>query len=77
MWEVLKVVGNNIKTDRCEVPGGWIVRTFKSNEYGNTVEQSFVSDPNHRWKMNPEESSEPEIGERKKKRLPAAKQGRH
>ena len=51
MWEVIKAVGSNIKSDRYEVLGGWIVRTFKSDEYGSAVEQSFVSDPNHKWKV--------------------------
>jgi hypothetical protein len=50
MWETLIAVGNDIKSDRQKVLGGWIVRTFKTNEYGKAVEQSFVSDPNHHWK---------------------------
>jgi hypothetical protein len=49
MWEVLRVNGNNIKSDRHEVLGGWIVRTFKSDEYGSAEEQAFVSDPTHKW----------------------------
>jgi len=51
MWEVVKAIGNNIKSDRHEVLGGWIVRTFKSDEYGSTEEQAFVSDPKHEWKV--------------------------
>jgi hypothetical protein len=51
MWEVVKAIGNNIKSDRQEVPGGWIVRTFKSDEYGCTEKQAFVSDPKHKWKV--------------------------
>ncbi|MFA5321568.1 MAG: hypothetical protein WC373_02750 [Smithella sp.] len=50
MWEVLRTVGNDIKSDRQEVLGGWIVRTFKTDEYGSAVDQAFVSDPNHKWK---------------------------
>jgi hypothetical protein len=51
MWEVLSTVGNEIRSDRQEVLGGWIVRTFKTTEYGKSVDQDFVSDPNHSWKM--------------------------
>jgi hypothetical protein len=51
MSEVVRTIGNNIKSDRHEVLGGWIVRTFKSDEYGRTEEQSFVSDPTHKWKV--------------------------
>lgn len=51
MWEVLRTVGNGVKSDRQEVPGGWIVRTFITDEYGSTVDQAFVSDPNHKWKV--------------------------
>ena len=51
MWEVLSTVGNDIRSDRQEVLGGWIVRTFKTTEYGKAVDQNFVSDPNHRWKV--------------------------
>ena len=56
MWEVVKAVGSNIKSDRHEVLGGWIVRTFKSDEYGSAEERCFVSDPNHKWKMYMKES---------------------
>jgi hypothetical protein len=51
MWEVVTAIGSNIRSDRHEVPGGWIVRTFKTDEYGSEVEQNFVSDPNHKWKV--------------------------
>jgi len=56
MWEILKMVGNDIKSERKKVLGGWIVRTFQTNEYGNAVDQAFVSDPNHKWKMDKQES---------------------
>jgi hypothetical protein len=56
MWEVLRTVGNDIRSDRQEVLGGWIVRTFKTDEYGSAVDQSFVSDPNHNWKVYKEPS---------------------
>ncbi|PKN67754.1 MAG: hypothetical protein CVU54_16340 [Deltaproteobacteria bacterium HGW-Deltaproteobacteria-12] len=51
MWEVVTSNGNNIKSDRQKVLGGWIVRTFKSDAYGRREEQSFVSDPAHEWKV--------------------------
>ncbi|MRS02797.1 hypothetical protein EG832_06175 [bacterium] len=51
MWEVVRESGSHIKSDRHKVPGGWIVRTFKSDEYGLTEEQTFVSDPLHKWKL--------------------------
>jgi hypothetical protein len=51
MWEVVRANGNNIKSDRHEVLGGWIVRTFKSDEYGSSEERAFVSDPAHEWKV--------------------------
>ena len=56
MWEVLTTVGNDIRSDRHEVLGGWIVRTFKTDQYGKAVEQAFVSDPNHNWKVYKEPS---------------------
>ena len=51
MWEVVTAIGSNIRCDRHEVLGGWIVRTFKSDAYGRREEQSFVSDPAHEWKV--------------------------
>jgi hypothetical protein len=59
MWEVVTAIGNNIRSDRHEVLGGWIVRTFKTDEYGSGVEQNFVSDPNHKWKMLMKKSFKP------------------
>ncbi|MCX5848536.1 MAG: hypothetical protein NTW65_03715 [Deltaproteobacteria bacterium] len=56
MWEVVRAIGSHIKSDRHEVLGGWIVRTFKSDEYGSAEERSFVSDPNHKWQMYKKES---------------------
>jgi len=56
MWEVVRANGNKIKSDRHKVLGGWIVRTFKSDEYGNAEEQAFVSDPTHQWKVYKEPS---------------------
>ena len=38
MWEVLSTVGNDNRSDRQQVLGGWIVRTFKTNEYGKVVD---------------------------------------
>ncbi|MBN1471923.1 MAG: hypothetical protein JW925_09080 [Syntrophaceae bacterium] len=51
MWEILTAVGNDVRSDRRKVLGGWIVRKFKTNEYGKVVDQDFVSDPNHHWKV--------------------------
>jgi hypothetical protein len=59
MWEVVRANGNNIISDRQEVLGGWIVRTFKTDEYGSAEEKSFVCDPNHKWKMYKKESLKP------------------
>jgi hypothetical protein len=56
MWEVVKSIGTNIRSDRQEVIGGWLVRTFKTDEHGSAVERTFVSDPNHKWKMYMKES---------------------
>ena len=56
MWEILTTVSNDIRSDRREVLGGWIVRTFKTDQYGRAIEQAFVSDPNHRWKAYKEPS---------------------
>jgi hypothetical protein len=51
MWEAVKVNGNDIKSERQKVVGGWVVRTFKSDQYGRTEEQAFVCDPTHKWKV--------------------------
>lgn len=51
MWEVVRTIGNDIRSDRHEVLGGWIVRTFKTDEYGSAEEQAFVNDPKHKWKV--------------------------
>ncbi len=51
MWEVVTAIGKDIRSDRQKVLGGWIVRTFKTDEYGRAVEQNFVLDPNHKWKV--------------------------
>jgi hypothetical protein len=51
MWEVVTAIGSEIRSDRHEVLGGWIVRTFNTNEYGSGMKQNFVSDPNHKWKV--------------------------
>ena len=59
MWEVVTSIGNNIRSDRQEVHGGWIVRTFKTDENGSVVERTFLSDPSHKWKMNMKESFKP------------------
>ena len=56
MWEVVRTIGDSIKSDRQKVLGGWIVRTFKSDEYGGAEEQDFVSDPMHKWKVYKEPS---------------------
>lgn len=55
MWEPLIDLDDSILSARLEVPGGWIVRTavYMDNSAGGscTVEQTFVSDPTHEWKL--------------------------
>ncbi|OPZ53136.1 MAG: hypothetical protein BWY90_00798 [Deltaproteobacteria bacterium ADurb.BinA014] len=51
MWEILTTVGNDVRSDRQKVRGGWIVRKFKTDQYGKAVNRDFVSDPNHQWKV--------------------------
>ena len=51
MWEVVTTMGNSIRCDRQKVIGGWIVRSFKTDQYGSAVEQNFVSDPTYKWKV--------------------------
>lgn len=55
MWEDWEDIVDNI-TDRLKVPGGWIVRTILPGFGG--VAQTFVSDPRHRWKLEPLEPEE-------------------
>jgi hypothetical protein len=59
MWEVVTAIGNDVRSERQEVVGGWIVRKFKTDEYGRKVEQAFVSDPSHKWKVYLKESFKP------------------
>lgn len=59
MWEIVKAIGSNIKSDRHKVHRGWIVRTYEKNEYGSAEKRTFVSDPNHQWKMYMNESFQP------------------
>lgn len=66
MWEVIKAIGSQVKSDRHKVLGGWIVRTFESNEYGSAEQRTFVSDPNHKWKVCVNESFKPVTGHLKK-----------
>ena len=63
MWEILRTVGDSIKSDRQKVLGGWIVRTFKTDEYGSAVDQAFVSDPNHKWKVYKEPDKTKKTGD--------------
>lgn len=56
MWEILTAVGDDVRCDRQKVLGGWIVRKFKTDQYGKAVVQEFVSDPNHHWKVYKEPS---------------------
>ncbi len=56
MWGVIIAIGYNIKRDRYKVAGGWIVWTFKPDEYDSPENRTFVSDPNHKWKMYMKES---------------------
>ena len=55
MWEEIK--GENeasfIESHKLKVPGGWIIRTVvkyaSANGSSCAVEQTFVSDPEHKW----------------------------
>ena len=67
MWEVVTAVGNDIRSDRQEVIGGWIVRKIKIDEYGRTVEQNFVSDPAHKWQVHINESYKSKTGNLKER----------
>lgn len=62
MWE--QISDNNIEksngavfkcvTDRLKVPKGWLVRSMLTSydrEGGASVDQTFVSDPKHTWKI--------------------------
>jgi hypothetical protein len=59
MWEAVRAIGSNIRRDRYKVLGGWIVRTFESNDYGSAEKRTFLIDPNHKWKMYMKESFKP------------------
>ena len=55
MWEqVGEVAENRFTTQRCKVPGGWLVRTFASM-YGSgaavSVHTVFVPDSMHEWRI--------------------------
>ncbi len=45
-WEIIekKVL---IRTERLQVPGGWLVRTYVSDSSGIT----FYPDPDHSWQV--------------------------
>lgn len=61
MWQALNEIAPEASSHRLQVPGGWIVRTivkyYQSTGDGAgggcAVEQTFVSDPNHEWKIEP------------------------
>jgi hypothetical protein len=53
MWETIEeTLHFGVYSSRLEVPEGWIVRTIITNEYGNSVYQTFVSDPKHEWQID-------------------------
>jgi len=56
MWE--KILERDLDcrggSARLKVPGGWIVRSYLWLSGGMAVAQTFVSDPNHEWKLNEE-----------------------
>ena len=54
MWESLKEAEGTrcLRSDRLKVVGGWIVRTVvPAGNTGAAVAQTFVADPNHKWKL--------------------------
>ncbi|MBT5338646.1 hypothetical protein HN643_04585 [Candidatus Falkowbacteria bacterium] len=57
MWEEIRN-GPSVQGDcavlsgRLKVPGGWLVRTIVSRyKSGADVEQTFVADAGHEWKL--------------------------
>ncbi len=43
---------NYTQSSRLNVPGGWLVRTISFGwNHGTGVCQTFVSDPEHEWKL--------------------------
>lgn len=44
MWEII-----DNSSSRLQVPGGWIVKSWKSDCSGVSVHQVFVPDANHEW----------------------------
>ena len=56
MWEEIKSEGGEsfVESHKLIVPGGWIIRTVVKYAAANgsscAVEQTFVSDPEHKWK---------------------------
>lgn len=53
MWERLPdgIDKQYVTSERLEVPGGWIVRTYVTRG----VAQTFVSDPHHTWQLEKSE----------------------
>jgi len=49
MWELLSWQGTS---HRLKVPNGWIVRSIKENANHTSVDQIFVEDKNHEWRIN-------------------------
>jgi len=53
MWEKIEF-NNGVFSDRLKVYGGWIVRSFAdtSASQGIPINQIFISDQNHEWKLH-------------------------
>ena len=51
-WETIEHdTGSRLTTERAEVPGGWLVRTYDNGRDGYPYHPSicFVPDPEHTW----------------------------
>ena len=48
-WEKISLDRND--SERLQVPGGWIVRTWLSDMSGVSVHQIFISDPTWEWEL--------------------------
>ena len=55
MWEVVSDLvkdGDSCRTSRLRVPGGWIVKTIFYFSDGSGIAQTFLPDPNYKWKLD-------------------------
>jgi hypothetical protein len=55
MWERIPETNKNqyMYTDRLQVPGGWLIRTWawSSGSGGVALQHTFVEDSNHTWTL--------------------------